>query len=167
MTAIITYADGDIIPVIDTSEALDADKNKTITKTLLRDQLPEEGSWTPVIVFASSDGDLSHAKQVGRYTKIGRIVVLTGQVEFSETTGSGAITLSGFPFTSLNLTDHIIAVGILATNFSGISGGALAQVSPNVTVASMFYGATGTATVFDETNSGASSVFQFTITFIT
>lgn len=43
MTAIVTYAEGDIIPVIDISEVLDADKNKGITKAVLFDSNPDFG----------------------------------------------------------------------------------------------------------------------------
>lgn len=72
----------------------------------------EEGSWTPVLTFATP-GDLSvsyGAGTIGTYTKIGRKVTATFNLAtsaFTFTTASGNMLITGLPFTALTLTNHI------------------------------------------------------------
>jgi hypothetical protein len=55
----------------------------------------EEGTWTPTL-----GGNTTYTAQVGAYTKIGRLVVATFEVNVSSI-GTGATTsISGLPFTS-------------------------------------------------------------------
>lgn len=66
----------------------------------------EEGSWTPVIGGSGGTSGQTYAAQVGRYIKIGKLVV----AEFyAELTAKGTITTSvqiqGLPFTSENTTN--------------------------------------------------------------
>lgn len=62
----------------------------------------KEGTWTPALSF-DTVGDLSvaYSVQVGRYTRIGRIVNLQWNLatsSFTYTTASGNLRLTGFPF---------------------------------------------------------------------
>jgi hypothetical protein len=64
-----------------------------------------EGTWTPVLTFATP-GDLSitYNAQIGAYTKIGRLVHLSIDVQtssFTYTTASGAMNITGSPYTAL------------------------------------------------------------------
>ena len=64
----------------------------------------EEGTWTPVVTFATP-GDLSvaYSRQVGRYTKIGRLVIVHIDIStstFTFTSASGDLTITGLPFAS-------------------------------------------------------------------
>jgi hypothetical protein len=77
----------------------------------------EEGTWTPV--FSQSGATISHAGtgQVGFYTKIGRLVHVSGRIEtLSWSGGSGAISISGLPFSSITTspsTDaHTASIGV-------------------------------------------------------
>ena len=55
----------------------------------------EEGTWTPTI-----GGDATYISQSGNYTKIGRVVVVSGSMHINvKGTGSNN-TMSGFPFTA-------------------------------------------------------------------
>jgi hypothetical protein len=55
----------------------------------------EEGTWTP-----SLGGNTTYVAQTGRYTKVGRLVTVTFDVEVS-TLGTGSINIiSGLPFAS-------------------------------------------------------------------
>ncbi len=70
----------------------------------------QEGTWTPVLTFATP-GDLSvtYAQQFGSYTRIGRLVVagfVVSTSAFTFTTGSGAVRITGLPFTSA--TGHTV-----------------------------------------------------------
>lgn len=63
-----------------------------------------EGTWTPSITFATP-GNLSvaYSSREGFYTKIGRMVTLTFRIltsTFTFTTASGALQITGYPFTS-------------------------------------------------------------------
>ncbi len=64
----------------------------------------EEGTWTPVLTFATP-GNLSvaYTTQIGTYTKIGRLVIVAFNIltsTFTHTTASGALTITGLPFSS-------------------------------------------------------------------
>lgn len=62
-----------------------------------------EGLWTPAITFATP-GNLSvaYSDQLGYYTRIGSFVRLSWYLTFipTYTTASGAISITGLPFTS-------------------------------------------------------------------
>lgn len=66
----------------------------------------EEGTWTPVLTFATP-GDLSvaYSQRNAYYTKIGRLVTISFVVltsSFTYTTASGNLLLTGLPFTAVN-----------------------------------------------------------------
>lgn len=62
----------------------------------------EEGSWSPTVTCATP-GDLgvSYTAQTGRYTRIGRLVVVYFRLRYTPTftTASGELRLTGLPFT--------------------------------------------------------------------
>lgn len=67
----------------------------TGTSELLADY--EEGDWTPVV--ASSIGAITTYTATGRYTKIGRAVVLSCNIIISNNgTGAGYLSITGVPF---------------------------------------------------------------------
>jgi hypothetical protein len=62
----------------------------------------EEGTWTPVLSDNSSN-NFTMGTQQGFYTKVGNIVTVYFNVQFSNTgSGSGLVRLKGFPFTAKN-----------------------------------------------------------------
>jgi len=67
----------------------------------------EEGTWTP-----SLGGNTTYGRQQGTYTKIGRIVYITGRIDLTSLgTGSNS-TISGLPFTSkANFQEQGLSVG--------------------------------------------------------
>lgn len=70
----------------------------------------EEGNWTPTIVGGTTAGTGTYTIQVGRYTRIGRDVTITGRVTWTAHTGTGTMRIGGLPFTSLNATNIFFAV---------------------------------------------------------
>jgi hypothetical protein len=59
----------------------------------------EEGTWTPALSAASGSG-VTYTAAVGRYTKIGRVVFVTGRIVVNAFgTESGDLTITGLPFT--------------------------------------------------------------------
>ena len=78
----------------------------------------EEGTFTPA--FAQSGATIGYSAQAGNYTKVGRLVHATGRIFVSSVSGgSGAITITGLPFTSLSSHDH--SPVLFATVFNGWS----------------------------------------------
>lgn len=70
----------------------------------------EEGNWTPTIVGGTVAGTGTYTVQVGRYTKIGRDVTITGRVTWTAHTGTGVMRIGGLPFTSMNVANIFFAV---------------------------------------------------------
>jgi hypothetical protein len=69
----------------------------------------EEGTWTPVIEGSTSAGTATYTGQTGRYTKIGRQVVVTCVLYWNSGTGTGNLKFSGLPFRdSLTLFEAMV-----------------------------------------------------------
>jgi len=63
----------------------------------------EEKSWTPDLQFGGAKVGITYTLQGGQYTKIGRVVCLTGAITLSSKGSSnGNASIEGLPFTSLN-----------------------------------------------------------------
>ena len=60
----------------------------------------EEGTWTPAVNGSSTPGSATYSFQLGRYTKIGRLVTVTFDLitSSSVTGGSGFAVIAGLPF---------------------------------------------------------------------
>ena len=72
----------------------------------------EEGTWTPVVVGATTAGTGTYTAQVGYYTKIGNIVYIQAYVGITAHTGAGNMSISGLPFSGKAVTgDATLAVG--------------------------------------------------------
>lgn len=70
----------------------------------------EEGNWTPGVTFSGVNTP-SISVQTGRYTRIGRVVTVDFQLEFSKNGSTGNVTFTGLPFT------------VNATVYSGVNVG--------------------------------------------
>ena len=64
----------------------------------------EEGTWTPALTFGGASTGITYgASTLGRYTKVGNLVTLTGMLTLtSKGSSTGAAQITGLPFTSLN-----------------------------------------------------------------
>jgi hypothetical protein len=71
----------------------------------------EEGTFTPVIVGTSTAGTGTYVTQLGRYTRVGRVVHVQVQLRWSAHTGTGDMNVNGLPFTSANVIQSQMAVG--------------------------------------------------------
>ncbi len=73
----------------------------------------EEGTWTPALTFPTpGDQSIAYNRQVGTYTKVGRLAHLQLQVRtstFTHTTATGNLQITGLPFTSETLADGQVA----------------------------------------------------------
>ena len=101
----------------------------TATANVLNDY--EEGTWTGTLKGAVDPTIAVTA--TGRYTKVGRVVTVQIAFESVTTTGaSGAITISGLPFTN---NTSIRSIGTGGTYLGGtFTGSMITQISPNLSV---------------------------------
>ncbi len=76
----------------------------------------EVGFWTPVGVLAVA-GNSVNSNQVGVYRKVGNTVAVSGTFRLTKGTGTGVLTVTGFPFTAANISFnppislHVASVG--------------------------------------------------------
>lgn len=66
----------------------------------------EEGTWTPIIKRDSTDPTLTYSAQVGRYTRIGRLVVITGYMTCSFSAQGSGNWYVPLPYTVANLANY-------------------------------------------------------------
>ena len=59
----------------------------------------EEGTFTPTVIGLTTAGTGTYSTQIGKYTKIGRLVTVEVYMDWSAHTGSGNMAFSGLPFT--------------------------------------------------------------------
>ena len=60
----------------------------------------EEGTFTPVIIGQTTAGAGTYSQQIGKYTKVGRVVHIYFALAWSAHTGTGTTIVTGFPFAS-------------------------------------------------------------------
>jgi hypothetical protein len=115
----------------------------------------EEGSWTPVITFTGGNGDTTTAEAVGVYTKIGRLVQIAFNVEFTETTALTNLTITGVPFTAGGTVRT--AVGCWVDNMTTLVGSPVAILGTGATTIQLNQTTTGAAATITNLNTGTSS----------
>jgi hypothetical protein len=137
-----------------------------MTSELLNDY--EEGTFTPAFTpAAGAFTSVTYITQKGRYTRIGRTVtiniyLLTSGITVG--TASGAVKISGLPFTCDNQTYYAIPFGGDVRLFGGDTPSA-AQVDINSTDVSLWYrtAANGATTALDVTDLGTGGADNLTI----
>lgn len=67
----------------------------------------EEGNWTP-----SVGGNSTYTVQTGRYTKIGRMVIVSGRIVINVLGTGSTSVISGLPFTVENASDQVFPVSV-------------------------------------------------------
>jgi hypothetical protein len=88
----------------------------TGTSELLADY--EEGTWTPVVVGATTPGTGTYTTQVGRYTKIGNRVFFNLNLNWSAHTGAGDMSIAGLPFTSNSTSGNASSLSAWVSNLT-------------------------------------------------
>ena len=97
----------------------------------LRDFLGAAATWTPVLTFATA-GNLSvaYTHQVGRYFRIGPLIVAWFNIQtstFTHTTASGNLRITGLPVTPASVTGQFF---MTTTAWGGITKAGYTQVQP-------------------------------------
>lgn len=107
----------------------------------------EEGTWTPALTFATP-GDLSvtyNSFTTGTYTKVGRLVTVNFLIvtsAFTHTTAAGAMSVTGLPFATINVSEYRAYAPLLfgginkAGGYSSVMGAVLGNTSAFLILAS-------------------------------
>jgi hypothetical protein len=107
----------------------------------------EEGTWTPSY-SAAFTGTYAANGQVGRYTKVGRLVAAYFWIQVSTVTGSGGIQLNGLPFAVANVTNYIPgAVIVLAGNWGTNTPFSVMAGGPGATTQNIKYRSSANGTI--------------------
>ena len=89
----------------------------TMTSELLNDY--EEGTWTIGLTFGGASTGITANASVGRYTKIGRQVTVSGLLSLtSKGSSTGIAEITGLPFTIANANE---AYSVANVRFNGVS----------------------------------------------
>jgi len=102
----------------------------------------EEGTWTPTWLGSSTAGSTAYSAQVGRYTKVGRLVSLYFDVAISSATGTGSVTIGGVPFASGN---QVISAGSITSYGVVYTGNTLASAFLSAASSFVIYSSITTA----------------------
>jgi hypothetical protein len=98
----------------------------------------EEGTFTPAVVYSTTNTPSFYGSgQLGRYTKVGRIVQVQIYLNWNENGSTGNISISGLPFTSPNSQPRATA-SIFSFGFVGLSSSIVGFVNPNSTTLGIF-----------------------------
>jgi hypothetical protein len=105
----------------------------------------EEGTWTPTIRGRPTAGVGTYSQQVGRYTKVGNRVYITGRLIWSAHTGTGTMDLASMPFTSNSASNNRPVINLFCENISLTAGNlaTAALIDTNATTAQVFEAPTG------------------------
>ncbi len=137
----------------------------------------EEGTWTPTYTSASgSFGAMTYTSGggVGRYTKIGNLVTLMCQMgtdSVTVSTASGALRISGLPYTPSNVGAGNWGQGITSQNWGGDNPMGV-QIQENQDWLNLYYktsanGNISSLNVTDMDTGGDSNYSRFTLAYIT
>ena len=130
-----------------------------MTSELLNDY--EEGTFTPVLLFGGGNTSMTYGSQVGRYTKVGnRVYISIYTYPSNKGSSTGAVTISGLPFTSNATSGVIPALSVWLTTFTfGVSINPTARIVPSATSVQMYFMNTGTAATMQDTQVNVNSEF--------
>lgn len=81
----------------------------------------EEGTFTPTVSGSTTSGTQTYTTQLGRYTRIGRLVYIQIEIVLASATGTGNILINGLPFT-VNATFDANPLTIYSSNLIIASG---------------------------------------------
>jgi hypothetical protein len=109
----------------------------------------EEGTFTPTVRGGGTPGTTTYTTQIGRYTKVGRLVTVSVSLAWTNVVGgTGGLQFGGLPFTSANTTGSYDGISIAyVSNIASTAGTVLyGLVEFGTTVVTMTQTPTGGGT---------------------
>jgi hypothetical protein len=117
----------------------------------------EEGIWTPVLV-GTGGGSFTYSFQSGSYTRMGRVVVLDGRLQWTATTSSGDfVNIQGLPFS----VTAGLPIGSFRNNSFLVTGSIVGYISIHMELSQISQ--TGTLSAIPVTSSGE---IQFSVSYM-
>lgn len=125
------------------------------------------GTFTPTIIGSSTAGTATYTAQLGKYTKIGRMVTCQIRLNWTGGTGTGSLKVAGLPFTSANDsiygTVHYGWFGDVALTASNVATG---YVDLGATTLNVYQYPVGGGAISAVTYDAAGNM-DFTVTYMT
>ncbi len=100
----------------------------------------EQQTWVPVITGTGSAGTGTYSVQSGYYTRIGNMIFSSLTITWSAHTGTGDMTITGFPFPARNSSNYTPEATVLLSNILLPIGtiGVGASISANTSIVSLY-----------------------------
>lgn len=102
-------------------------------------------TWTPTYYGSVTVGTTTYTSQAGYYTRVGRVILFTGYIAWTNATGTGNAQLS-LPFTAANLTDGRYAVSLRINNITFANAGVEGLILPATDYVSLWTPASNVVT---------------------
>jgi hypothetical protein len=118
--------------------------------TVSRTAVEEYGSWTPNFTIGGGTSNLNFLSKIGVYNKIGRMVSINVSMRLIQAGDStGVLTISGLPYISYGVTDHVFPIFI--DECDSLDGVPMAKLQPQTSTIQLGYinQATGRWVAFD------------------
>lgn len=124
-----------------------------------------EGTFTPTYVGAVA-GTTTYSAQNGYYTRVGNLVTIQYHVVFSAATGTGDVTLGGFPFTIKNQVGNPTGVAMYFTSKALPTSTTYIAINGNVNSLTAGVAAAGSSTAESNVQmANVSTTFNFTMAY--
>jgi len=133
--------DGGAVPQTGTGITFPATQSASSDANTLDDY--EEGTWTPTVIGSTTAGTGTYSSQLGRYTKVGRLVSLEVYLIWSAHTGTGNLQFSNLPFTVNSSVNSGVSIGYFETIGLTALNVATAFTAPTTTNIRVFQYPTG------------------------
>ena len=115
----LTLTDGDVTLASGHGISFSATSDASGMSNELLDDY-EEGTWTPGVIGSGTAGSFSGGSVSGNYTRIGNSVAVWFGVTGTQSGASGALTITGLPFTSKS---GVEAIGQLMWSSLNVTSG--------------------------------------------
>jgi hypothetical protein len=126
-----------------------------------------EGVFTPTVQFGGASTGITYGSPtLGRYTRIGRVVVATISVTLtSKGTATGPAQIGGLPFSSLNDGNFACCAFGYAAGFSSVTGAVMGMVNPGTPRINLYHSANGASAGLSNANFGATTAISLTVVY--
>jgi hypothetical protein len=129
----------------------------------------EEGTWTPALNFSGASVGITYGSAtLGRYTKVGNLVAISGMLTLtSKGTSTGAAQITGLPFLSANDSIYSSCHMGYAGGMSSVVGALMGLIPPNAAKINLYHSNNGVGTGLNNTQFGNTSAIYFSASYQT
>lgn len=129
----------------------------------------EEGTWTPGVTFGGGSTGMTFTTRTGRYTKVGRMVTVHGEMQFSaKGSSTGTAYLTSLPFTVANNEASRMGTALAyynAMTLTAANYGMTFLTDKNATTAVFFQLGNASASLMSDTHFSNTTNLYFSFTY--